>query len=111
MSKPKRRRIHCCGCAICQQHPYSSVAGQHRAINRILATLDEKNRRRLVGLLALQWGRGSISPLSRITGLSRMTIRHGKHEVEHPPKSTGRIREPGAGRPRVEKNSRVFWPR
>ncbi len=110
-SKSRRRRIHRCECLTCQQHPYSSVAQHHQAINRVLATLDERNRRRFVGLLAIQGG-NSITALSRITGLSRMTIHRGKHEIEHPPpKRRGRIREPGAGRPLTEKNSPVFSKR
>ncbi len=108
-SRLTQRRIHRCECLICRQHPYGSVAQQHRAINRVLATLDEKNRRRFAGLLAIQ-GNGSVVALSRITGLSRMTIHRGKREIEHPsPKRRGRIREPGAGRPLTEKNTQVFW--
>ena len=72
-------------------------------------TLDEKNRRRFIGLLAIQQGDRSIALLSRITGLSRNTIYRGKREVEHPSrKRRRRIRTPGAGRPLTEKNSRVF---
>ncbi len=109
MSKSRSRRIHRCGCEVCRGHPYGSVAQQHRAINRVLATLDEKNRRRFVGLLAIQAGDRSIAPLACITGLSRNTIYRGKREIEHPaPKRRGRIREPGAGRPLTEKNSQVF---
>lgn len=112
MPKSKRRRMHHCGCATCCRHPYGSVAQQHTAINRVVATLDEKNRRRFAGLLAIQWGRRSIALLSRITGLSRTTIRRGKREIEHPvPESQGRIREPGGGRLRVEKNSPAFLKR
>ena len=109
MSKSSRRRIHRCGCKTCRCHPYGSVAQQHRAINRVLATLDEKNRRRFVGLLAIQEGGRSIAPLACITGLSRNTIYRGKREIEHPsPKRRGRIRNPGAGRLRTEKNSLGF---
>lgn len=106
MPKSRRRRIHRCDCVTCQRHPYGVIAQQHKAINRVLATLDEKNRRRFVGLLAIQWGRRSIAPLSCITGLSRTTIHRGKREIEHPlPPSRGRVREPGGGRLRVEKNN------
>ncbi len=109
MSRSRKRRIHCCGCGACHHHPYGSVAQQHRAINRVLATLDEKNRRRFVGLLAIQQGDRSIAPLACITGLSRNTIYRGKREIEHPSaKRRGRLRAPGAGRPLTEKNSQVF---
>jgi hypothetical protein len=108
MAKSKPRRIHRCGCVACQQHPYSQVAQQHQAINRVLVTLNEKNRRHFVGLLAIQWGTCQIALLSRITGLSRTTIHRGKREVERPgSKSKRRIRESGAGRHAVEKNSRA----
>jgi hypothetical protein len=74
-----------------------------------VATLDEKNRRRFVGLLAIQQGDRSIAPLARITGLSQNTIARGKREIEHPSrKRRRRIREPGAGRPLTEKNSPIF---
>ncbi len=108
MPNSKLRRLHACTCATCQQQPYSGEARHHKAINRVLATLDERNRRRFAGLLALQRGHGSILPLSQITGLSRHTIRRGKAEIEHQrPKATWPLRRPGGGRPRVEKNSRA----
>jgi hypothetical protein len=84
------------------------VAEHHRAINRVLATLDERNRRRFVGLLALQWGWGGVQRLIEITGLSRNTIARGRLELQRPqraPKTT-RVRQAGAGRKRIEKNSR-----
>jgi hypothetical protein len=103
MSKSKRRCLHRCSCTTCQRHPYSAVAQQHRTLNRVLATLDERSRRHFAGLLAIQGGRRSISLLSRLTGLSRNTIQRGKRDIEHLlPSSHGRIREPGGGRPRVE---------
>jgi hypothetical protein len=85
------------------------VAEHHRAINRVLVTLDEKNRRRFVGLLALQWGRGGIQRLNEITGLSRNTIVRGREELQHPRRAPSglRVRQAGAGRKRVEKNSHV----
>ncbi len=109
MSNTVRQTFHSCTCTICQRHPYSTVAQQHRAINRVLAGLNERNRRRFVGLLAIQWGRGSIVHLSQITGLSRNTIYRGRQEVEHPRQGIwSGVRRPGGGRPKVEKNSPAF---
>lgn len=106
MSKAKHRVPHRCGCEICRQQPYSRVAKHHKALNRVLAACDEKTRRRVVGVLAQQWGPDCISRLRRITGLSRNTIQRGKFEIEHPVSaSSRRIRQPGAGRQRVEKNN------
>lgn len=85
------------------------MAKEHQAINRVIAGLDEKNRRRFVGLLALQWGHGSIQHLSKISGISRMTIRRGRTEVQRVDRQTvGRVRHPGGGRQTVEKKSRRF---
>ena len=97
---------HRCTCSTCRNHPRSDVAKEHRAINRVLAKLDEKGRRRLAGLLALQGGRGSIEELSMITGLSRPTIRKGRDEVQRGEAKADhtRVRTVGAGRPRIEKN-------
>ncbi len=109
MSNRVGRTFHTCTCTTCLRHPYSHVAQEHRAINRVLASLNEKNRRRFVGLLAIQWGRGSISRLAQITGLSRNTIYRGRHEVEHPRQGVrSGVRRSGGGRLRVEKNSLAF---
>lgn len=110
MSSSKRRPIHPCDCSSCRQHPYSQTAQQHKAINRVLATLNEKNRRHFVGVLAIQLGAQRIALLARITGLSRPTIYRGKREVEHPNAQVReRVRAPGAGRRAVEKNNPAFW--
>lgn len=111
MKKSKHRRLHRCTCATCQQHLYSQVAVQHKAINRVLANLDEKNRRRFAGLLALQLGHRHILIVSQITGLSRMTIYRGQREIERSDATArGRVRAPGAGRIAVEKNNPAFLP-
>lgn len=110
--KSKHRRVHSCACPTCQEHPYSQVAAEHKAINRVVANLDEKNRRRFVGLLALQWGRRHILLISQVTGLSRMTIYRGQREIEHSDaKAHGRVRTPGAGRSPVEKNNLALLAR
>ena len=88
------------------------MAKQHRAINRVLATLDESNRRRFVGLLALQWGRGGLQRLNMITGVSRNTIRRGKAELARITRvPIGKGRRGGGGRKRAEKNSLGSRPR
>lgn len=71
-----------CQCATCKKAHRNTEAKEHQAINQALSLLHEKGRRQFVGLLALQWGRGSIEQLSEITGLSRPTIRRGKNEVQ-----------------------------
>lgn len=108
MTQSRKSNLHQCVCPTCQQHPHSAVAKEHQAINRIVAGLDEKNRRRFLGLLALQWGRGGIARLIEITGISRNTICRGLAEVQRTDRATaGRVRSAGAGRPSLEKNSRA----
>jgi hypothetical protein len=98
-----------CACSTCYRHPYSAIAKEHRAINRVMVRLDEKNRRRFAGVLVLQWGRGGLEQVAQITGLSRPTIRRGCKEIRHSesPAEHSRVRTSGAGRLRVEKNNRV----
>jgi hypothetical protein len=70
--------------------------------------MDEKSRRRFVGLLATQQGWGGVQLMSRISGLSRTTIRRGQREIARAPRSRRqRIRKRGGGRQRVEKNNRT----
>ena len=106
MTSKTKKTLHNCRCESCVQHPYSRIAKEHKAINRVLLGLDERNKRRFVGVLANQ--QGNILQLSQITGLSRNTIYRGQIEVEHPRQNPGSgIRQPGAGRLSVEKNSRA----
>lgn len=105
-----RRRVHQCECETCAKHPYGQVARQHQAINRVLATFDEKSRRRFAGLLALQHGRGGVQWVHEITGLSRMTIRAGRNEIRRADRLPG-VRRAGGGRQAVEKSVPPSWPR
>ena len=106
MQKRNKRKVHHCRCENCQVHPYGQEAKQHQAINRVLSELNERNKRRFAGVLANEEGRGGISHLAAITGLSRTTIARGCREIGRSNKHLPlKIRQPGAGRPRVEKNS------
>ena len=103
-----QRVVHACVCTTCRQHPHSSVAQEHRRINRLVATADERTRRLLVGFLARQHGRGGIALFSRITGLDPDTIARGRRELQRPlPKTAHRMRRPGAGRPCAGKKVRA----
>ena len=98
-----RRRLHHCQCRACAKHPYGRVAREHQAINRVVASFDEKGRRRFAGLLALQFGRGGVQLAHEITGLSRVTVRAGQKEISRTNQTPG-VRRAGAGRPALEKN-------
>jgi hypothetical protein len=71
-------------------------------VARLWPHLDERARRLLAASEARDLGRGGISAVSRVCGLSRVTITKGLGELDEPPLPTGRVRRPGAGRPRVE---------
>jgi Rhodopirellula transposase DDE domain len=73
---------------------------------QVLGTLNELQARVYVAQRALEEGRGGISRLSRLTGMSRPTIMKGIAELEGTVRlaraDTGRVRKPGAGRKPVE---------
>lgn len=74
MKKQTKRKMHRCTCKICAKHPYGKTAQQHQAINRVLVELNERNRRRFVGVLANEQGRGGTSQLAEITGLAEQRL-------------------------------------
>jgi len=96
--------VHECCCLHCQQSPRGEIAEGHQAINRVLASLNERARRLFVGLLARERGHGGIIKLATITGMSRTTIRRGMLEIRRAsPEAMDRVRRPGGGRKRLEK--------
>jgi hypothetical protein len=77
-------------------------------MNLLFSRLDEAQRRWYVALEANRIGHGGEQLLSQITGLSEKTIRRGREELaaslaECPPE---RVRQPGGGRPPIEKKIR-----
>jgi hypothetical protein len=106
MAENHQRPLYVCTCQVCELQPAGTAAELHASINRVLATLNEKSRRRFVGLLATQHGYGGVHHLARVTGLSRTTILRGQREIAQVDANPdGRIRTPGGGRPLLEKNS------
>src|ERR1017187_491042 len=73
---------------------------------RVLGTLNEYQFRLFVAEKALQLRRGGISYLSRLTGMSRVTITQGLRELRGGKKlrvaTTGSVRQSGSGRKKVE---------
>jgi len=99
--------IYDCRCVECREQPTGRLARLHESINWVVAELNEKNRRRFVGLLALQRGHGGVQQMSTITGLSRVTIRRGREEIAAGEIfSSQRVRVAGGGRQQVEKKGR-----
>lgn len=73
----------------------------------ILGTLNEAQARWYVAREAIALGRGGVTAMQRLTGLSRPTILRGIRELKNgdlPPE--GRVRRSGAGRKRLETTDR-----
>ena len=73
---------------------------------RVLGALNESQARLFVAEKALELGRGGMSRLSELTGMSRPTIYKGAAQLRRKGQvlsaQSGRIRRGGAGRKRVE---------
>ena len=101
--------IHVCQCPQCQagaEHPDKEL---HRQMNLLLSRLDEQQRRWYVALEANRFGAGGVRLVSLISGIDEKTIRRGQAELgaEFAGRPEDRVRLPGAGRPPVEKKSRL----
>ena len=74
-------------------------AGVRNRFRSLEGVLDERSRRLLAAAESKAWGRGGISAVSRVTGMSRPVIRQGLRELLAPAvHPVGRIRRPGGGR-------------
>ena len=72
---------------------------------KVLGTLNEYQARLFVAEKALELGRGGVSLLSRLTGMSRVTITQGVKDLSSKKlrsAAAGRVRNPGGGRKKVE---------
>jgi hypothetical protein len=108
MAEKHQRPLHVCTCQECEQHPLGETTKLHASINRVLAVLGEKSRRRFVGLLATQHGYGAVRYLARVTGLSRTTILRGQREIAQvDAEPDSRIRAAGGGRLLLEKKTQA----
>jgi len=63
--------------------------------------LDERQRRLLAGAQARALGRGGVTLVARATGMGLTTVKKGAAEIDQGPEVTGRVRRPGAGRPKA----------
>jgi Rhodopirellula transposase DDE domain len=64
----------------------------------ILPRLNEQQRRLLLAAEARALGRGGVTRLARVSGVSRPTITKALRELEQPPIAPGRVRRVGGGR-------------
>jgi Rhodopirellula transposase DDE domain len=84
----------------------TSPASSEKIWMRVLGTLNEYQARLFVAERALELGRGGITRLARLTGMSRVTITQGVKDLSSAARlrsaSSGRVRNPGGGRKKVE---------
>ncbi len=78
----------------------AAIVGKYAVVG---PALDERGRRLWAAAESRAIGYGGDAVVSAATGLARQTIRIGRREVEDGVPVTGRIRRPGAGRPRIER--------
>ena len=71
----------------------------------VMPHLNERQRRLLAGALARAAGTGGIATVAGVSGMSRSTVQDGARELDNEEAPSGRVRRPGAGRPKlVEKD-------
>ena len=73
-----------------------------RQMRDVFQSLSEKDRRRFAAIQAVQLGHGGITYIAKVVGCSVRTIQRGISELDQFPEedTPGRIRRPGAGRPK-----------
>lgn len=85
------------------------TAAQEQEMRVFFRSLPEDHRRRYAAVEAHKIGFGGIAYISQVLGVARGTIYEGLRELEqmseseepHRPSGAGRIRRPGAGRPKA----------
>jgi hypothetical protein len=99
--------IRACQCAACVSGDHADRQIHHQ-LNVLMSRLDEQQRRWLAALESKKIGHGGDALVSRITGLHVDTIRRGREELDADlnGRPSGRVRNPGAGRPAVKKGTR-----
>ena len=81
---------------------YRGESIMEERIKRMLPILNEHQKRLFLANEAVSFGRGGISLVSRISGMSRTTITKAVAELQHGAQMGDRIRRSGAGRNMVE---------
>lgn len=85
----------------------TTASGEFKLWLKIYHSLNESQRRWYASEKAIAWGRGGISRVSQLTGLSRTTITQGVRELksDKPLEASARIRQAGGGRKRLTESN------
>jgi len=100
--------VRSCQCAVCGSGIEHPDLEYHRQMNLLLSRLDEQQRRWYLAVESQRLGHGADRLLFEITGVDEKTIRRGREELAASlaNQPTDRVRQPGGGRPAVEKKRR-----
>jgi hypothetical protein len=99
-AKERRRRQEQWAARQAQQQPEQPLQA---AIVLFYSLLDEQQRRLFAGLESLEWGHGGDQRMAQLFGLDVDTVARGRRELLSNQVLRERVRQVGAGRPRVEK--------
>ncbi len=80
---------------------------QRAAMVLFYSLLNEQQRRLYAGLESLKQGHGGDRQLAQILGLDEETVARGRQQLLEAKVQRDRVRQPGGGRPRVEKKRPV----
>ena len=104
------RYLYCAVDRTRRQEQWAARQAQHQAGDDLQAAkalfyslLDEQQRRLYAGLESLQWGHGGQQRMAQVYGLDVDTVARGQRELISGQVLRGRVRQPGGGRPAVEK--------
>jgi len=100
--------LRSCQCAVCVSGLERRDVEYHRQMNLLLSRLDEQQRRWYLAVESQRLRHGADRLLFEITGVDEKTIRRGRQELAASltNQPSDRIRQPGGGRPPVEKTRR-----
>ena len=79
----------------------SDYANLKVKLSILLPSLNEKQKRLLIGAEALALGRGGITRLAKITGMNRHTVARDVREYKTGDFDVNRVRDKGAGRKKL----------
>jgi hypothetical protein len=99
-AKERGRRQEQWAARAAQQQPDQELQA---AIVLFYSLLDEQQRRLYAGLESLEWGHGGDQRMAQLFGLDVDTVARGRRELLSNQVLRERVRQVGAGRPRVEK--------
>ena len=97
--------IHACLYGPCRRVDVHPAREYHRQMNLLLSRLDEQQRRWYLAVESERLGHGADGLQFEITGVDEKTIRRGREDLAASleDRPVDRVRQPGAGRLRTEK--------